>query len=164
MGQYLLFNERKEIKKRGHAILRSHYIFLVFLALLLVLYGGEFKYSKGQWSYSFFSVNYSLPSLEVEREVEEEDEKGKKEESEWEVELERGSNDSSPWYLLPDFLTKKQKKPESLGNPRVFWPRSSMAESLIVFYGRWPRRSGPYPGAISKRALFPLSLLLYGMF
>ena len=115
MGQYLLFNERKEIKKRGHAILRSHYIFLVFLALLLVLYGGEFKYSKGQWSYSFFSVNYSLPSLEVEREVEEEDEKGKKEESEWEVELERGSNDSSPWYLLPDFLTKKAEKAGILG-------------------------------------------------
>ena len=44
-----LFAARKEIKKKGHSIVRGHYFVLIFLTLLLILFGSEFNYSKSPW-------------------------------------------------------------------------------------------------------------------
>ena len=40
-----IYINRHELKKRSHAVVRSHYVILVFLMLILSIYGTEFRYS-----------------------------------------------------------------------------------------------------------------------
>ena len=44
--EQVILKERKEIKKQGHKVLRSHYLVLVFLCLILILSGEEFTFSR----------------------------------------------------------------------------------------------------------------------
>ncbi len=45
MKKYDIFEDRKTMKKASHRVLRSHYFLLVFLTLLLIFFGSEFKES-----------------------------------------------------------------------------------------------------------------------
>ena len=59
MDKYSLFARRKEIKKEGHRVWRSHYVVLAFLTLIMILFGTEYTYSRqliGQKSESGTSV------------------------------------------------------------------------------------------------------------
>ena len=44
-----IFAERKELKKNAHKVIRSHFVVLVFLMLVLVLFGTEFRTSLSGW-------------------------------------------------------------------------------------------------------------------
>ena len=45
MENNAVFRQRKELKKRGHAVVKNHYLLLVFLCLVLALFGDEYNYS-----------------------------------------------------------------------------------------------------------------------
>ena len=49
MEKNAVFVQRKELKKKAHAVLRSHYIVLIFLMLLMALFGTEFTFSTSDW-------------------------------------------------------------------------------------------------------------------
>ena len=40
---------RKELKKKGHSVVRSHYFLLVFLMLIMTLFGTEFRGAVSRW-------------------------------------------------------------------------------------------------------------------
>lgn len=40
-----VFGQRKELKKRSHKVVKEHYLILVFLSLVMILFGTEFNYS-----------------------------------------------------------------------------------------------------------------------
>ena len=44
-----LFTRRKEFKKKGHSVVRSHYLALVFLMAVMSLFGTEFRVSLSGW-------------------------------------------------------------------------------------------------------------------
>ena len=44
--KYQILNERKQIKKMAHQMVRTHYLLLAFLAVLMVLFGKEFQLSR----------------------------------------------------------------------------------------------------------------------
>ena len=41
---------RRDIKRQGHAVVKSHYMVLVFLTLVMVLFGTEFQYATSGWN------------------------------------------------------------------------------------------------------------------
>ncbi len=41
----VIFRQRKEMKKRSHQIVRSHYVVLLFVTLILMLFGTEYRYA-----------------------------------------------------------------------------------------------------------------------
>ena len=45
MEKNAIFRQRKELKKKGHAVVKSHYIVLIFLKMLLSVFGLEFTFS-----------------------------------------------------------------------------------------------------------------------
>ena len=45
----VLFQQRKEMKQAAHAVVRSHYLVLVFLTLILILFGAEINISTMGW-------------------------------------------------------------------------------------------------------------------
>ena len=49
MEKHAILKQRKELKKNSHRIVRSHYMVLFFLTLVLVLFGTEFSYIKDSW-------------------------------------------------------------------------------------------------------------------
>ena len=49
MGNFEILRQRKELKKRSHQIVRSHYLVLLFLTLVVILFGTEFTYIKENW-------------------------------------------------------------------------------------------------------------------
>ncbi len=49
MMEFNIFSQRKELKKRGHATVRRHYIVLTFLMLAMVMFGTEFKHTLSSW-------------------------------------------------------------------------------------------------------------------
>ena len=49
MKNNAVFAQRKELKKCAHTVVRRHYILLVFLTLILTLFGTEFSYSIMGW-------------------------------------------------------------------------------------------------------------------
>ena len=44
-----IFLQRKEMKQKSHAVVRSHYVVLVFLTLILIMFGTEFNYNLMGW-------------------------------------------------------------------------------------------------------------------
>ena len=49
MEKYTILNQRKELKKKSHGVVRSHYMILFFLTLVIILFGTEFSYIKDSW-------------------------------------------------------------------------------------------------------------------
>ena len=49
MEKYTILKQRKELKKKSHAVVRSHYMVLFFLTLVIILFGTEFSYIKDSW-------------------------------------------------------------------------------------------------------------------
>ena len=49
MEKYAILKQRKELKKKSHAVVRSHYMVLFFLTLVIILFGTEFSYIKDSW-------------------------------------------------------------------------------------------------------------------
>ena len=47
-----VLSQRKELKKRSHGVVRSHYVVLVFLMLAMSLFGTEYTMSISGWSNS----------------------------------------------------------------------------------------------------------------
>ena len=45
MEKNAIYAQRREMKKKCHGIVRSHYVVLVFLSLILILFGTEYNYS-----------------------------------------------------------------------------------------------------------------------
>ena len=44
-----LFGQRKEMKKKAHAVVRSHYFGMIFLMLIMILFGTEYGISLAGW-------------------------------------------------------------------------------------------------------------------
>ncbi len=49
MGKGAIFAQRREMKRRGHEVLRGHYFVLVFLMLVLALFSMEFTWPAMEW-------------------------------------------------------------------------------------------------------------------
>ena len=49
MKEPSIFSQRKDLKKRSHAVIKSHYLILVFLVLVMTLFGTEFRTSLSGW-------------------------------------------------------------------------------------------------------------------
>ena len=49
MKEPSILSQRKDLKKRGHAVIKSHYLILVFLVLVMTLFGTEFRTSLSGW-------------------------------------------------------------------------------------------------------------------
>ena len=45
MEKDAIFNQRAQMKKKAHTVVKSHYLILVFLVLLLTLFGTEFQWT-----------------------------------------------------------------------------------------------------------------------
>ncbi len=142
-----LFQERKEIKKRGHFIVRSHYFILVFLTLLLILYGKEFNYS---------NIIFSVPFLE--EETDEDDDEGRKPGYSWEIEVpdledatenwqgdaDEETDNTSPKSIIMGTIMKKGQQTGVLGQTEgvlarfskgggtnhLFWKMGQMFQTL----------------------------------
>ncbi len=49
MQKNSIFTQRREMKKKSHNVIRTHYVVLIFLTLVLSLFGTEFTYSTMGW-------------------------------------------------------------------------------------------------------------------
>ena len=61
MEKDAIFRQRKELKKNGHAVVKSHYLVLIFLTLILVFYGTEYTYTTIGWGKIGNSAESSVP-------------------------------------------------------------------------------------------------------
>ena len=50
-----IFSQRKELKKKSHAVVRSHYAVLIFLMLVMIMFGTEYTFTTS----GFGDLNYS---------------------------------------------------------------------------------------------------------
>ena len=60
MQKNAILKQRKELKRKSHAIVKSHYFVLVFLMLLLTLFGTEFRGSLSGWGETSEEKNTDL--------------------------------------------------------------------------------------------------------
>ena len=49
MEKNALLRQRKEFKKNAHRVVRSHYVVLFFMTLVMILHGTEFNYIRERW-------------------------------------------------------------------------------------------------------------------
>ena len=49
MEKDAIFNHRKELKQRSHQVLRGHYVVLIFLMLVMTVFGTEYSFSTMNW-------------------------------------------------------------------------------------------------------------------
>ena len=59
MKKFAIFSQRKELKKKSHAIVRGHYTILVFLMLAMTVAGTEYGLSTSGWG-NLFSLQEKL--------------------------------------------------------------------------------------------------------
>ena len=58
-----LFKQRKEIKAKGHAAFRSHYVLLMFVTLVIIVLGVEFQFTLAAWQVDYTKVDQGAQAV-----------------------------------------------------------------------------------------------------